>query len=635
MLKKTHMLTYFIVAFSLLSIGYTGSYFSDVETSIGNTFIAGTWPTCPPYKPTNPNPENNTIGIGINPMLSVYVSDPNNDILDVSFYDASDDSLIDTVTDVESNTMASVIWHGIDYGVTYEWYVVAEDYEGSTQSDTWRFTTNHPPDIPSLVSPTNNSEGVGLSPTLKLHVSDPDEDAMNVSFYDASDNQLIGTNVNVADGGNASITWNDLSYSHTYTWYVIVDDSMIETQSDTWIFTTKPRPSGGGGSNPPSNNPPTAIAGGPYYGNVSEPTVFNGSSSFDSDGTIVSYYWDFDDGTNSTDVTTIHHYINIGIYDVTLTVTDDDGATDSDTTTVTITGLLLKNITATPNTQNTGEPVNITCNITNTSRLVDVTLNITYPNGNNTVVSIYQNHMANTSLYYYNEMYNLSGIYEYFIYAYDIENNTAISQTYQFRIEDLTLPEISNVTTTPQQMQEINGYINITAAVTDNNEVKEVFLNITYPDNSTINISMVHINGTVTYYYNSTYPDMGDYKFFILAADTNNNTATSNIYHFSIVDLQPPTIVDNTPETAYKNHSFIFNATVTDNNIVANVYVEYCYETENHTNVSMNNIDEDSWNKTITIPSNFDILHYIIHAKDTSNNWNHTEIKSITLLENN
>jgi len=149
-----------------------------------------------------------------------------------------------------------------------------------------------------------------------------------------------------------------------------------------------------------------------------------------------------------------------------------------------------------------------------------------------------------------------------------------------------------------------------------------------------INVTMTRIDGTDIYYHNSTYSDMGDYTFFILATDTSNNTATSNIYHFSIVDLQPPEIIDNTPETAYKNHSFTFNATVTDNIQVSGVWADYWYDEGEHTNVSMTNVAGYYWNKTIAIPSNFDILHYIIHAKDTSNNWNHTEVKSIILLEN-
>jgi len=86
-----------------------------------------------------------------------------------------------------------------------------------------------------------------------------------------------------------------------------------------------------------SNTYPLAITGGPYKGIVKEPVIFNSMGSIDPDGTIVSYEWDFGDGTTGSGVTTIHRYDTLGTYNVILTVTDNDGATDSDTTTVEIT----------------------------------------------------------------------------------------------------------------------------------------------------------------------------------------------------------------------------------------------------------------------------------------------------------
>ncbi len=59
--------------------------------------------------------------------------------------------------------------------------------------------------------------------------------------------------------------------------------------------------------------------------------TFDGGSSFDSDGDIVSYEWNFDDGTTGTGPVPTHSYTAGGVYDVTLTVTDDDGATDEAT----------------------------------------------------------------------------------------------------------------------------------------------------------------------------------------------------------------------------------------------------------------------------------------------------------------
>ena len=62
----------------------------------------------------------------------------------------------------------------------------------------------------------------------------------------------------------------------------------------------------------------------------------NGSSSTDSDGTIASYAWTFGDGGTSSLANASHTYAAAGTYTVTLTVTDDDGATNVATQQVTV-----------------------------------------------------------------------------------------------------------------------------------------------------------------------------------------------------------------------------------------------------------------------------------------------------------
>ncbi len=59
-------------------------------------------------------------------------------------------------------------------------------------------------------------------------------------------------------------------------------------------------------------------------------------TSTDSDGSVVDWNWDFGDGANSTEANPSHRYADDGTYTVTLTVTDDDGATDATSQTVTV-----------------------------------------------------------------------------------------------------------------------------------------------------------------------------------------------------------------------------------------------------------------------------------------------------------
>ena len=71
--------------------------------------------------------------------------------------------------------------------------------------------------------------------------------------------------------------------------------------------------------------PDVFVSSNPNPGCINEPVSFFGSSGFN----IISWVWDFGDGTNSSQQNPTHAYNSAGSYNVTLTVTDNNGCTNT------------------------------------------------------------------------------------------------------------------------------------------------------------------------------------------------------------------------------------------------------------------------------------------------------------------
>jgi len=178
--------------------------------------------------------------------------------------------------------------------------------------------------------------------------------------FDGSGSTADGTIVSYAWNFGDGNTGTGVSPNHTYaaagtyTVSLTVTDDAGETSTDTAMAEIESAP----------NVPPIADPNGPYNGTVGSLVTFDGSGSSDPDGTIVSYSWDFGDGNTNTGLTpsNSHTYAAAGTYTVSLTVTDDGGATNSDTTTATIDPVVGDNIPPTadlngPYTGIAGSPV--------------------------------------------------------------------------------------------------------------------------------------------------------------------------------------------------------------------------------------------------------------------------------------
>lgn len=87
----------------------------------------------------------------------------------------------------------------------------------------------------------------------------------------------------------------------------------------------------------PFNSPPkVSFSPDPISGEAPLDVIFDARGCSDPDGNVTSYRWDFGDGETSTDLVANHTYTSPKSYTVSLTITDDLGATDTATATIAV-----------------------------------------------------------------------------------------------------------------------------------------------------------------------------------------------------------------------------------------------------------------------------------------------------------
>lgn len=153
---------------------------------------------------------------------------------------------------------------------------------------------------------------------------------LTVDFDGSSSTDADGTIVSYwwdfGDGNTASVAKPTHAYaaagSYRVQLVVTDDDSAVVSKEQTVTVTA-----------PPANIDPVAA----FTYEASDLLVeFDGSTSSDSDGTVASYAWDFGDGETADVAKPSHTFDESGDFEVKLTVTDDDGATNSVTKTVSV-----------------------------------------------------------------------------------------------------------------------------------------------------------------------------------------------------------------------------------------------------------------------------------------------------------
>jgi PKD repeat protein len=184
--------------------------------------------------------------------------------------------------------------------------------------DTCEFTVANQPPIAII---TADKTDAPAGDTIRFSASasyDPDDDTLTY-YWDFDDTDGIQTDA--VGVGPVSHTYpDDGVFTITLT---VKDNENAKATSNIEVTIT--------------NVPPVADAGDDIDTIEDEPVTFDATESYDTpqDTLTLMYAWNFGDGSeDATGPTVTHTYTEQGVYEVILTVTDDNGATATDTLSV-------------------------------------------------------------------------------------------------------------------------------------------------------------------------------------------------------------------------------------------------------------------------------------------------------------
>ncbi|MCK5261911.1 MAG: PKD domain-containing protein [Thermoplasmatales archaeon] len=185
-------------------------------------------------------------------------------------------------------------------------------------------------DVP-LSNVNVNDDKCGLANYISGDENDNDELDTDEVWIFTSTYALSLTSPNpLVNTATASGEWEYLTVEDVDDWSVEV---LPESEPEPDPEPEEPRKTKkGSGRSYLKNLHPVANAGGLYYRFIDEEIIFDGSGSYDSDGTIMHYGWSFGDGSNGLGEKVTHKYTREGSFVVELTIMDNFGAKDKDKT---------------------------------------------------------------------------------------------------------------------------------------------------------------------------------------------------------------------------------------------------------------------------------------------------------------
>jgi hypothetical protein len=297
----------------------------------------------------------------------------------------------------------------------------------------------------------------------------------------------------------------------------------------------------------------------------------------------------------------------------------------------------IRNETATPWVLNQTQTTNLTANVTDNAAVSKAWVQISWPN--TTYIGNFSMTKDGGDIWYYEYVTTTSnpgGNYSFFVYANDTTSNLNSSiAPKEFKLNDVTSPILSSPSASPSIANQ-SQTINITTTVTDETNVNQVIVQITYPNNTNQNFTMIPDGGNTWYYEFSNTQETGTYNYTIFASDTSNNWGNTTIQTFDIQDSTAPkyyNIKEPTDPSIYDPAtSYQFNATWNDtDSSISNVIFEFNGTNYTYLASQVQNVSSEFYYSFTSL--GVGTYNYRWYANDTKNNWNATTTFTFTVSQ--
>ncbi len=456
-------------------------------------------------------------------------NDPGNDDLSVTwdFGDGSD--TLTTNYPAASEVSSETQTHTYADNDTYIATVTITDSDGATTSREIEVTiANTAPVIDSLTGDTEINEG--------------DTATFNAIARDAGNDELTYT-WDFGDGSPLETTADELPVTHQYAdngSYIVtltVDDGEGGSTSSELAITV-------------NNIAPTiAEINGATEVNEGEVVNYNASATDPGDDEL-TYTWSFDGGTTQVDLADVNHvFAQDGIYDATVTVTDDDGASTTRTLNVTVNNVAPSIETDDSKTGEEGSAVEFNATIADPGTDA-LTITWDFGDGSDTVATNYNEsptpYEATTS-----HTYTQNGTYTATVTVTDSDGATTSSEI-EVTVSNVT-PVIESLTGDTEINEGDTATFNAIASDGGDDEL-------------TYTWDLGNGNSVTGQSVEDIYLDNGLYEVTLIVSDGDGGTASSNLT--ITVDNVAPAIAPLEDRSSDEGQAVVFDFSFSDPGIL-------------------------------------------------------------------